>query len=49
MGHVNEHVEDAYMHGIEDERLEAVAETVRRWWLAGKPKKRKGIHIRNRR
>ena len=31
MGHVNEHVENAYIERIDDDRLEAVAECVRDW------------------
>jgi integrase len=31
MGHVNEHVEDAYIERVEDERLKAVTSFVRNW------------------
>jgi len=34
MGHVNEHVEDAYIERIDDDRLEAVADHVRAWLYA---------------
>jgi Integrase len=40
MGHVNEHVEDAYIHSIDDERLTSVAGYVRQW-LYAKPTKDK--------
>ena len=46
MGHVNEHVEDTYIHGIADERLRHVTNTVRKWLLAGKPAKRRKLVIR---
>lgn len=38
MGHVDTSIDDKYRESIADSRLEKVAEYVRQWYLAGKPK-----------
>lgn len=37
MGHTSEHVEETYIHGVEDERLRAVVDHVRAWLFPAKP------------
>lgn len=36
MGHTSEHVEETYIHGVDDERLRAVVECVHAWLFGGR-------------